>query len=141
MLLQYYHHSPGGKRKDQLTQIRDIIEAQFPDGNHMDVTNAQELEYSLSYYGKSSSAIFRMLTPSTATHVMEQMIAQGQPIIAFLDGTVLERPYACPTMPQVGWRHDVRAPPRRRDAGTARLSGPWNLDAILLAPPAPTPSA
>jgi hypothetical protein len=28
-----------------------------------------------------------------ATQVMEQRIAQGQPVIAFLDGTVLDRPY------------------------------------------------
>ena len=37
MLLQYYHHSPGGTITDQLTQIRDIIEAKDTHLNNMTI--------------------------------------------------------------------------------------------------------
>jgi hypothetical protein len=106
MLLHYYHHSPGDTIKDQITQIRDIIEAKFPDGHTMHGISAQELEYSLSYYGHSSSEISLFLTPFTATQAMEQRIAKGQPIIAFLDGTVLRRSYVGHWVVITGFSYD-----------------------------------
>jgi hypothetical protein len=73
-------------------------------------TNAKDLEYAISHYGGTSSPIDanEVSSASAAISLMKQITLLDNPVIVFLDGTALGRPYPLPGhwLVVLGFSHD-----------------------------------